>query len=57
MNCRRRGKAARSKQVDKNPSKEGNGVAKSDGKKGMEYKPVTPVKRPKGPTYINDWNS
>lgn len=31
--------SARDAQVKKNPSREGNPVMKSDGKKGMEYKP------------------
>lgn len=40
MNCRRRGKPLASKQVEKDPSKGGNGVDKKGDKHGMEYKPV-----------------
>lgn len=40
MNCRRRGAPGASKQVEKDPSKEGNAVFKGGDKHGMEYKPV-----------------
>jgi hypothetical protein len=41
MNCRRRGKPSTgSKQVHKDESREGNGVAKKGDTHGMEYKPV-----------------
>jgi hypothetical protein len=46
MNCRRRPKPVGSKQVDKDPSKEGNPVFKGGDTHGMEYKQVKgePVK-------------
>jgi hypothetical protein len=54
MNCRKRGPAMKSKQVDKDPSKAGNGVQKKGDTHAMEWKPA-PKPEVQKSAKIVDW--
>lgn len=57
MNCRKRGAPGKDVQVNKNPSKEGNPVAKLGDTHGMEFKPVKRDPEWEGNSFKATWGA